>query len=175
MPNWCFHSLEFKGENKEKAIELFDQLIKLQSKNPDQGVLPEDLYTEKDIPSQDILILDKTVSVLRNPYMFDITHEDERISYNTKWSPNEDDIVIIADHFKCDFELSYEEMGNDIYGKCFYVNGELTDYMLNDDDFSQFTYDEDSDEYTFRDETYESHYDIYETLLEEKIKNKHTI
>jgi len=175
MPNWCFHSLKFTGENKEKAIEVFDKLIELQRKNPESGVLPEDLYGINDIPSHDIALNTQTISVQRNPYMFDICHNDDYINYNTKWSPNEDDICVIADHFKCDFELFYEELGFSIYGKCIYTNGVLTDYMLDDSDFDQVDYDEDEDEYTFRNEKYESSDEAYCILLEEKINNQHSI
>lgn len=60
-------------------------------------------------------------------------------------------------------------MGNLIYGKATYKNRKLTDIYLEDEDFEQYEYDEETDYYHFEGEAYESDCEILETLLERKI------
>ena len=94
----------------------------------------------------------------------------EVFQYQTKWSPNIEIVQKIAEHYKLDFVQDYEEMGNLVYGKATYNNGTLQDIYLEDDDFEQYEYNEETDKYHFEGKIYESDCDILETLLERKIK-----
>jgi hypothetical protein len=107
-----------------------------------------------------------------NGYFFDILQEDDNlgmVQYQTKWSPNIEILQKIANYYKVDFTLDYEEMGNLIYGKATYKNGVGNDIYLEDDDFEQYQYNEEADCYHFESESYESDCEILETLLERKI------
>ena len=70
------------------------------------------------------------------------------------------------------FTQDYEEMGNLIYGRATFYDKLLTDIYLEDEDFEQYGFDEETDTYHFEGEIYESDYEILETLLERKIKNQ---
>lgn len=109
---------------------------------------------------------------LDNCYFFDI-YQNEGVKgvfqYQTKWQPNLEIVQKIAEYYKVDFVQDYEEMGNLIYGKATYKNRKLTDIYLEDEDFEQYEYDEETDYYHFEGEAYESDCEILETLLERKI------
>jgi hypothetical protein len=51
-----------------------------------------------------------------------------------------------------------------------YSDDELTEIDLEDEDFKQYYYQEESDTYYFEEENYESDAEILETLLKRKIK-----
>jgi hypothetical protein len=65
-------------------------------------------------------------------------------------------------------------MGNGIYGQCTFENGVLTDTCLENEDLEQYSYNEETDDYTFEGETYKADYDILEILLERKKQNANT-
>ena len=90
-------------------------------------------------------------------------------NYQTRWSPNTEILLQIAEHYKVDFIYNYEEIGNQIYGVAVYSNNELTEIYLEEEDFEQYDYHEETDTYSFEEENYESDYEILEILLKRKI------
>jgi hypothetical protein len=64
--------------------------------------------------------------------------------YQTRWSPNIEIIQEIAEYYKVDFVQDYEEMGNLIYGQAIHHNEILQDIYLEDEDFEQYEYDEET-------------------------------
>jgi len=60
-------------------------------------------------------------------------------------------------------------MGNLVYGRAIFSEKLLTDIYLEDEDFEQYEFDEETDSYSFEGENYESDSEILETLLERKI------
>ena len=108
-------------------------------------------------------------------YFFNIYWNDGdegEFQYETKWSPNMEIIQKIAEHCEVNFTHDYEEMGNLVYGRATFYDKLLTDIYLEDEDFEQYEFDEETDTYHFEGETYERDYEILETLLERKIKNQ---
>ena len=61
-------------------------------------------------------------------------------------------------------------MGNQIYGVAVYSNNELTEIYLEEEDFEQYHYHEETDIYSFEEENYESDCEILEILLKRKIQ-----
>ena len=107
-------------------------------------------------------------------YFFDLYSDKDNtevFQYQTKWSPNIEIVQEIAKHYKVDFVQDYEEMGNLVYGQATYNNGTLQDIYLEDDDFEQYEYNEETDKYHFEGKIHESDCDILETLLDRKIKS----
>ena len=156
MANWCSNSVAFEGN--ETALEQVKlEFIKMQILENEEncGQLPE-------------FILDK-----KRGYFFDILLEDGGciFNYQTRWSPNTEVLTQIAERFNVDFILDYEEIGNQIYGVSVYSNNELTEICLEEEDFEQYDYNEETDTYFFEAENYESDYEILEILLKRKIKN----
>lgn len=166
MPNWCSNSVTFSGRNVSLAKKMFDDLVDKYDAGDGSGVKPDMIPDRQDGP---------------NPYMFEFrqngdgTLDDVSYIYDTKWSPNIDDVQTIAKTLDCDFKMYYEEIGVGIYGYAQMVNGLFQEIDLDDTDTDQVEYDEDLDSYTFRDLEYESQYDCYEILLEEKLKANNII
>jgi hypothetical protein len=105
-----------------------------------------------------------------------ITKIQTVFQYQTKWSPNIEIVQEIAEHYKVDFVQDYEEMGNLIYGQARYYHNEiLQDIYLEDEDFEQYEYDEETDCYHFEDKEFDSDSEILQILLERKIKNQFKI
>ena len=156
MANWCSNSVAFEGN--ETALEQVKlEFIKMQLRENEEncGQLPE-------------FISDK-----KRGYFFDILLEDGDyiFNYQTRWSPNTEILLQIAEHYKVDFIYNYEEIGNQIYGVTVYSNNELSEIYLEEEDFEQYDYHEETDTYFFEAENYESDYEILEILLKRKIKN----
>ena len=154
MANWCSNSVAFEGN--ETALEQVRlEFIKMQILENEEncGQLPE-------------FILDK-----KRGYFFDILLEDGGciFNYQTRWSPNTEVLTQIAERFNVDFILDYEEIGNQIYGVSVYSNNELTEICLEEEDFEQYDYNEETDTYFFKKKNYESDFEILEILLKRKI------
>ena len=119
--------------------------------------------------------LPEFISKNNGGYFFNIywnEGDEGQFQYETKWSPNIEVIQKIAEHYEVNFTQDYEEMGNLIYGRATFYDKLLTDIYLEDEDFEQYGFDEETDTYHFEGEIYESDYEILETLLERKIKNQ---
>lgn len=155
MANWCSNTVVFEGE--PEAIEQIQQLFKSMAKKQQEencGQLPD------------------FVSDSNGGWFFDIYQDDDVIGifqYETKWSPNIEVVKAIAEYYQVDFVQDYEEMGNLVYGRATFSEKLLTDIYLEDEDFEQYDFDEETDTYSFEGENYESDSEILETLLERKI------
>jgi hypothetical protein len=155
MANWCSNTVAFEG--KPESINEIHQLFRAMAEKQEQ---------------ENIGQLPAFVLKSNKGYFFGIWQEDDNlgmVQYQTKWSPNIEILEKIAEYYKVDFTLDYEEMGNLIYGKAIYKNGVRNDIYLEDEDFEQYQYNEEEDCYLFESESYESDCEILETLLERKI------
>ncbi|MCT1531745.1 MULTISPECIES: hypothetical protein [Bacteroidota] len=155
MANWCSNTVVFEG--KPEAIRQIQQLfqtLKEKEEQAEEGQLPD--FTDS----------------TNGGYFFNIywnEGDEGNFQYETKWSPNSEILRSIADRYQVDFIQDYEEMGNGIYGRAIYQNGILDDVFLSDEDLEAYDFDEDKDTYHFEGKTYDSDYEILETLLERKL------
>ena len=158
MTNWCSNTVVFEG--KPEAIEQIQQLFKSmveKEQKEECGQLPE------------------FVSEHNGGYFFEIYQNDDVtgiFQYETKWSPNIVEVQKIAEHYNVNFTQDYEELSNGVCGRAIFSDKLLTDIYLDEEEFEQYEFDEETDTYHFEGEEYESDYEILETLLELKIKNQ---
>ena len=155
MANWCSNSVAFEGnETALEQVKLEFRKMQIRENEENCGQLPE-------------FISDKN-----RGYFFDILLEDGGciFNYQTRWSPNTEVLTQIAERFNVDFILYYEEIGNQIYGVTIYSSSELTEICLEEEDFEQYDYDEETDTYFFEEENHESDCEILEILLKRKIQ-----
>ncbi|MGG5511189.1 hypothetical protein ACPDHN_14690 [Myroides odoratimimus] len=156
MANWCSNTIVFEGnEEAIKQIEKLFQAIKSKEEQTKQGQLPEFITDEN------------------GGYFFNIySNEDDTgvFQYETKWSPNIEVIQKIAEYYQVNFVQDYEEISNLVYGRVTFTDNVRTDVFLEDEDFEQFQFDEETDTYSFEGEIYDSDCEILETLLERKIR-----
>ncbi|MCQ4139539.1 hypothetical protein [Chryseobacterium sp. EO14] len=158
MANWCSNTVIFEGtpETIEQIRWLFKSMAEKEQQEQ-KGQLPD------------------WVNQHNGGYFFDLFFDNDNtevFQYQTKWSPNLEIIQKIAEHYKVDFVQDYEEMGNLIYGQATYHNRILQDIYLEDEDFEQYKYDEETDNYYFEGEIYNSDTEILEILLERKKGNQ---
>ena len=107
MANWCSNSVAFEGnETALEQVKLEFVKMQLRENEENYGQLPE------------------FVSDKNRGYFFDILLEDGDciFNYQTRWSPNTEILLQIAEYFKVDFIHNYEEIGNQIYGVAVYSN-----------------------------------------------------
>ena len=155
MANWCNNTVDFEGTSE--AIEQITQLFKSmaeQEQKDDCGQLPD------------------FVQDTHGDYFYNISQDNESagvFQYETKWSPNTEALKQIAEHFKVNFTQDYEELSNGVCGRAIFSDKLLTDIYLDEEEFEQYEFDEETDTYHFEGEEYESNYEILETLLERKI------
>ena len=157
MANWCSNTVGFKGTPEAiDQIRWLFQAMATKEQQEQKGQLPD------------------WVNQHNGGYFFDLYSDKDNtevFQYQTKWSPNIEIVQEIAKHYKVDFVQDYEEMGNLVYGQATYNNGTLQDIYLEDDDFEQYEYNEETDKYHFEGKIHESDCDILETLLDRKIKS----
>lgn len=110
MANWCNNIVAFEGEETalEQVKAIFLQMA-IREGEENCGQLPEFLKAEN------------------GGYFFNIVWEEGNciISYDTRWSPNTDTLIKIAERYSLDFVHDYEEMGNLLFGRAVYEDGNL--------------------------------------------------
>ncbi|MGN6437608.1 MAG: hypothetical protein ACTHMM_13795 [Agriterribacter sp.] len=152
---YCNNSLQFEGA--KTTLEQIHQLFMSMAEKQQQEGLGQ---------------LPKFIT-LYSGYFFDLYYSEQNIAlyhYQTQWYPNIEIAQQIADHYKVDFTLDYEEMKTLIYGKAIYKNGILSDTYLEDEDFKCYQYDEATRMYQFEGTAYSSDYDILRILLNRKLR-----
>jgi hypothetical protein len=77
-------------------------------------------------------------------HMQDISIDEEKINYETRWYPNLQGLVQIADHFKLDFVNYYDELANGVFDEASYTKGTLLDICLDPADFQAYDFDPDT-------------------------------
>lgn len=107
MANYCSNSVLFLGD--QAAVTAITQLfadIEREQKRTDLYYLPDFVTDEKG-------------------YMLDISFNEGWINYESRWTPNLDLLVQLADRYQLDFISRFDEMTNWIYGEAVYQNAEL--------------------------------------------------
>jgi hypothetical protein len=153
MANWCFNTVTFNGEADEieKLKDLFYNM-QAQFILHDKGQLPSFIHQNSD-------------------HFFDMNIAGNVLTYNTKWTPNLETMVQIADYFGVGFVFHYEETANGVFGEAVYQDCILRDVFLEIADFARYTYDEEKEVYWFEGKSYEDNTEILEILLERRKLN----
>lgn len=122
MANWCNNTLVFVGtpEAIQQITTLFNTIAEMGQQSENQK-LPDFLAGAEE------------------HFFYFISHNaGGKIEYVTKWTPNIEAVVRIAKHYKVDFVLDYDEIGNCLYGRATYTNGILSNSYLDPHDFGRF-------------------------------------
>jgi len=118
MPNWCYNTITFSGRYKNFAKQLEKHNY-------------ENFGFEFVKGGRCIFSLNKI--------------EDGMYSFESKWISPLEELCERAKKGRFSFEIDYEELGNQIYGRAYYngANNEFTDYCLQDDVFDRIEWDDD--------------------------------
>jgi hypothetical protein len=151
MPNWCFNHVTFSGD-KENLDKLNIALEK--AKKAEQ----EEKQAQKIHSLGDVV----------EGYFFDIYFEvyDDHITlqYQTRWSPNQEDLALLCKEYKVSAEHEYSESGMQIYGTTTYnESGEYTDEQVKQEFLDLIEYDDESSVYIYNGEIWDNEDDLIET------------
>jgi hypothetical protein len=117
MPNWCSNNVTVQGKIENIKAFLINVYAAYKSRSEDDVflLLPENEMYLFQFSSYDfdILELDSTAIQL-------FVDTSISIAYNTRWSPNTEDMALVGKTYQLDVEHSYEEMGMGIYGEASY-------------------------------------------------------
>jgi len=152
MPNWCFNQITFSGSesNLQKMTDLFAEL------------------QAEEVKEQ---CGQKPLFVTTDNYFFGIQIiNEETIHFESRWSPLIEECTQIAKELNLNFQYTYEECGNQIFGKAIYTEGdeEAEVLELESSDYDLFDYDEENDTYNYKGEIYLSDFEILENIWEAK-------
>ena len=113
MANYCSNSVLFLGDpNTLNQIRKVFAQIESEQQRTNWYHLPDFVSGDKG-------------------HMLDISINDNWIYYESRWQPNLELLVQIAEHYRVDFISRFDEMSNGIYGEALYQNNELkTIYRL---------------------------------------------
>ena len=150
MANWCINSVSFTAEPAQlsQIQTLFIQMA-ADAQRTGEGQLP--VF----IPEQE-------------GYFFDIAWEEDVLFYSTRWVPNTDHLIEVAEFYGADFRHYYAETASSIYGISEYRNGLLTITDLDSSDFDGYDLDEETGLYRFEGSNYESSEEILDILIQRK-------
>jgi hypothetical protein len=150
MANWCYNTVTFTGEpDVINSLTCFLYELAQEGRRTGHGQLP-DFITRKE------------------GWMFELGWSGEFCFYTTKWKPNTNVLIEVADRYGLDFRHEYEETGNRIFGVSAYEDGVLRTTDLDTEDFEVYCYNETTETYEFENEYYESSDEILQILLERK-------
>lgn len=150
MANWCSNQIIFSGPNIDKVDKLFDELIKEQCESG-LGVRPKWKSCEK----------------YNARYMFSIDKTDNGCyTFETKWSPALDTVMLIGRKFNVSFDIHWDEPGNALYGKATFSPNFKDVLTVRDASSVNFRYDDDLEAYIYNGKEYESEYDFIDDLIE---------
>lgn len=139
MPNWCYNTIEFNGE--QKNLEILNKLL---LKTEEIGNITHH--------GQILHGLEQVI----DGYMFSISNININegcliFNFDSRWNPIPNDIIRIAELFNLTFIYDYEESGNMLHGKYTFEYedgvGNLYEQTLSDSEINS-CYEEEEDEDT---------------------------
>jgi hypothetical protein len=151
MPNWCSNYTTFKG-SKENIASLNDAINKAIERESAER------YAQA-IHSSEV----------KDGYFFDlynygIEHEELRVLYVTRWSPNIEDLAVLCKEFGVDAETEFNEPGCQVHGVAWvYSDGTYTEEYVDEEFLDLIEYDITTDLYTYNGEEYE----VFEEIIED--------
>jgi len=151
MPNWCFNYVIFNGD-KESLDKLTTTLDNAKKSEEEQR------------QAQKIHSLDEVVE----GYFFDIYFERREdcaiLQYETRWTPNIEDVAELCKEYKVSAMHDYSEPGMQVYGTVAYEkSGEYTEEQVHQEFLDLIEYDDESGMYLYDGQYWECEDDLIET------------
>ncbi|HZY39758.1 MAG TPA: hypothetical protein VFE53_24050 [Mucilaginibacter sp.] len=139
MADWCNNHIVFSGDaaRVENVRALFREIQEKQDRD-EKLWLPPFVTAERS-------------------YMIAINVTDETIYFRSRWVPNIDALVQIANQYGLDFVNRYDEINTGVFGEASYTGGVLSNINLDDNDL--------------KDSHFENDRSIFGQLLEQKKSN----
>jgi hypothetical protein len=143
MANWCDNQVVFSGDATalEKVKIFFEEILEK----------PEQAETHW-LP----------------PFVIDIELLDAKVCYCSRWIPNNQALLLLADEFDINFVNHYDELAMGIFGEAKYEQKTYSDIRLDHNDFSSYQYDQETRLYVYDGKNYSFEWPIFEKLLDQK-------
>jgi hypothetical protein len=150
MANWCNNYLVLSGTGTaiQNAIKVF------------RGIEEEQNRTGK-------YFLAKFITA-EGSQMADIVILENTINYQTRWIPNLEALVQIANYTGVDFISQYDELAMGIIGEATCKGGVFSNVRLDGHDLQAYHYDPGSATYLYNGQSYEDEWSVLMHLLEIK-------
>jgi len=150
MPNWCSNYTTFKGskENIEALNNAINKAIERETADKQGQAIHS--------------------SEVKDGYFFDlynngIEHEELTIFYETRWSPNLDDLAVLCKEYGVDAETEFNESGCQVHGTAkVYSDGTYTDEYVEQEFLDSIEWDEETNLYIYDGVGYEVMHEIIE-------------
>jgi len=150
MPNWCYNHVTFSGD-KENLDKLNIALEK--AKKAEQ----------EDKEAQKIHSLDEAKDGYFFDIYFDVFDNSITLQYETRWSPNIEDMAQVCKEYKVSAEHEYNECGCQIYGTAIYQeDGTYIEEGVEQDFLDLIDYDDEKGMYLYNGEHWESEMELIE-------------
>ena len=156
MANYCSNSVVFAAD--ERTLQNI-----------------RDLFTEIEYKQQGGQYHLPSFITKNDGFMQDIVIDKHRITFETRWTPNSEILVAIADYYKAGFVSKFHEMSMGIYGEARYDGSQLVTVTLDREDFQAIRYDKQKNGYPFGDQVFEFEGDLLDYILEQKTANDNRI
>jgi hypothetical protein len=151
MPNWCNNTVIFSGdkENLDKLTSALDAAKKLEDETREAQII-------------------HGLGDVVDGYFFSIYYErlenEIYFQYDTRWSPNIEDLALLCKEFKVSADHEYSEPGCQIYGTATYdENGCYSVNQIEQEFLDLIEYDIESGIYLYEGEYWESEMELIET------------
>ena len=148
MPNWCFNTVTFSGDEESlNALNIALADAKKAEKEENQA---QKIHSLGDVVEG---------------YFFDIYYErlenEIYFQYETRWSPNIEDLALLCKEYKVSAEHEYSESGMQIYGTATYdASGEYTDEQIEQEFLDLIEYNDESGTYLYNNEYWDCEMEI---------------
>ncbi|PAW95082.1 hypothetical protein CKK33_16905 [Mucilaginibacter sp. MD40] len=99
---------------------------------------------------------------------FDLSQNDDTITYHTRYDPNLNAVAQVAEHFGLDYVHNFQELNMAVMGEATRINGEYGITRLIPNDLDLTTYDPACDHIAYNGQFYDTVYDLFPVLLSDK-------
>lgn len=151
MPNWCSNYTTFKGSKEN--IEALNNAINKAIERENCEKQAQKIHS----------------SEVKEGHFFDIFNNgieygELTISYDTRWSPNIDDLAVLCKEYGVDAETEFNEPGCQVRGTAkVYSNGAYLTEFVEEEFLDLIEYDITTGLYTYNGEEYE----VFEEIIED--------
>ena len=103
-------------------------------------------------------------------YFQDLWFGEGKFHFGTRWVPDFETLMNVADRFKVGFEVDYSDPSMSLYGKGMYAKHIMVDVRLDIDDYNKIKYDQKADNYEYQNKRYRALERPALEVLRDKIK-----
>jgi hypothetical protein len=151
MANWCINMVVFSGKLRQ-LIQLEKMVVKMIEKEirDNKGQMFPMIKTD-------------------TGYLFEMEYHGDVLCYLTRWQPNTEVLMAVANWLVLNYVHTYQEPAMGIYGKDTYVNKVLTEAYITPEDHALFSLESEG-WYVYKGERFDEINDIYDLIIADRLR-----